>query len=59
MSLFRALVQVIMAISMVSATFLCCFSVAWKHRYGLEASTLDVNTLKKQAGSDETLHSKR
>lgn len=47
MSLFRALVQVIMAISTVRSTFLCCFCVAWKHRYALEASSRDVNTLKK------------
>lgn len=39
-SLFRVLVQVIMAISTVRSTFLCCSCVAWKHRYALEASSL-------------------
>lgn len=39
MSLFRALVQVIMAISTVRSTFLCCSCVAWKHRYALEANS--------------------
>lgn len=48
MSLFRALVQVIMAISMVRPTFLCYFCVAWKHRYALEGSSRDVNTLEKK-----------
>lgn len=47
MSLFRLLVQVIMAISTVRSTFLCCFCVAWKRRYVWKPTLRDVNTLKK------------
>lgn len=47
MSLFRVLVQVIMAISTVSSAFLCCFSVAWKHRYALEASSRECQYAEK------------
>lgn len=49
MSLFRVLVQVIMAISMVRPTFPCYFCVAWKRSYALEGSARDVNTLKKKS----------
>lgn len=62
MSLFRVLVQVIMAISMVRPAFLCYFCVAWKRRYALEGSAWDVNTLEKKkvlAGCDEQPFSER
>lgn len=59
MSLFRVLVQVIMAISTVRSTFLCCYCVAWKHRYALEASSQDVNTEKNRQAVTSSPLSKR
>ena len=63
MSLFRALVQVIMAISTVRSTLLCCvFALRGNTDMLWKPALWDVNTRgkkKKEAGSDEQPRSKR